>query len=51
MPRCSPLPGKCIIFLRPSDQEQSNVGGGAVSGGLYLLPAGLEFETTAWLGT
>ena len=23
---------------------------GAVSGGLYLLPADLEFETTAWLG-
>ena len=30
MPRCSPLPGKCIIFLRPSAQEQSNVGVGAV---------------------
>ena len=51
MPRCSPLHDKCIIFLRPSDQEQSNVGVGAVSGGLYLLPADLEFEATAWLGS
>ena len=50
MPRCSPLPSKCIIFLRPSDQEQWNVGVGAVSGGLYLLPADLEFETTSGWG-
>src|ERR1700716_3987368 len=46
MPRCSPLPGKCIIFLRLSAQEQSNVGVGAVSGGLHLLPGG---NRTGWL--
>ena len=42
--RLDPKTGKSVQYLMPSDRGRRG------SGGLYLLPADLEFETTAWLG-